>query len=414
MKIAIIGAGISGLSAGKLLKEKGFDVTIFEHNIVVGGIARTKYVNDAAYHVTGGHCFNSKYSEVLDFVFKKVMPIENWHKVQRKSHINFKSHFVSYPIEYAMKEIADFDLELATNMVKDYFDTGTEDRSNLANWFRTKFGRTLAEEYFIPYNEKIWNQKAEDMLPDWVEDKLPLPDKSGFAKALLKSNTDTMSHSSFYYPNSNNQNSFIDSLAENLNIKFDYPVNSVKRDSGKWLINDEHHFDIVINTSPLNIFPRIINDCPSVILEAASLLKYNKVTTMIWKTHGTQDTWTYYPQKDSLFHRHIHLGNFFVPQQNLSITEAVGEHSYETMVNEGEGFDYLIEPLDYHVSDHAYVVFDHNYKNSRKVVMDYIQSQDGLYTLGRFGEWEYYNMDICIKSAMRLVDEIFVNHKSKT
>jgi UDP-galactopyranose mutase len=118
-------------------------------------------------------------------------------------------------------------------------------------------------------------------------------------------------------------------------------------------------------------------------------------------------------KKDSLFHRHIHLGNFFAPQQNLSVTEAVGEHSYETMANEEKIFYYLIEPLDYHVSDRAYVVFDHNYKNSRKVVMDYIQSQGGLHTLGRFGEWEYYNMDICIKSTMSLVDEIFVNHKSK-
>ncbi|MDX1948893.1 MAG: FAD-dependent oxidoreductase [Rickettsiales bacterium] len=41
MKIAIIGAGISGLGAGYLLNKNGYDITIFEKNDYIGGHSRT-------------------------------------------------------------------------------------------------------------------------------------------------------------------------------------------------------------------------------------------------------------------------------------------------------------------------------------------------------------------------------------
>ena len=40
-KIAIIGAGITGLSAAWKLSEKGYDVEILEMDPLVGGLAKT-------------------------------------------------------------------------------------------------------------------------------------------------------------------------------------------------------------------------------------------------------------------------------------------------------------------------------------------------------------------------------------
>ncbi len=404
MRIGVLGAGISGLSFAKLASAK-HEVEVLEKNSVPGGIARTREVEGIAYHVTGGHCFNSKNKEVLEFVFNKVLAKEEWHNVQRNASIQFKGHQISYPIEFAVKQIYAFDPELAIGITRDFLNANSTIQSaNLEQWFRNQFGDTLAEEYLIPYNTKIWNCEPKNMSPDWVIGKLPMPNKQSFFEGLIGKGEDKMPHSTFYYPNSNNQNTFIEALAKSLFITYNYEINNLhfNKNSGKWVINNEKEYDIMVSTLPLNIIPFLIQETPTNILEHAHKLKFTKVSTMLWETKGTDKTWTYVPDSDSLFHRYIHIGNFFRPAKNYySITEAVGEKSYEEMVENGKKDNFLIRPVSYHVSKHAYVVFDQNYNCSTSAIKDYL-SQAGIYTLGRFGEWQYYNMDICIEKSLEL------------
>ncbi|WP_231427202.1 NAD(P)/FAD-dependent oxidoreductase [Pedobacter sp. Leaf250] len=405
MKIGILGAGISGLSVGKMLS-KEHDVELLERHSIHGGIARTKTVEGVAYHPVGGHCFNSKYPDVMDFVFNEVLPKESWHQVQRNAVIKFKEEEISYPIEYAIQQIHNFAPELAIDITRDFLSA--EDNNiyeNLEDWFRKKFGNTLAETYFIPYNSKIWNRHPSEMSPAWVDGKLPIPNKESFFKGLISNESDRMPHASFYYPDSNNQNTFIDKLAEGLNILTDFTITSVAKRGEKWLINDEKEYDLVISTLPLNLYPHLIKNTPKSILDAADLLRYNKVTTMFWETEETDRTWTYIPEAYNFFHRYIHIGSFFKPKKNYSMSEVVGEKTKEEMIENGKKDSFLKRPVDYNVSEHAYVVFDENYNAATTTVKKYLE-EIGLYTLGRFGEWQYYNMDVCIKSSLDLAASI--------
>jgi len=408
MKIGILGAGISGLSIAKLLS-KNNEVELLERAPIHGGIARTKEIEGIAYHVTGGHCFNSKYQDVLDFVFNEVLPKDKWHSIQRNANIKLNGNDISYPIEYAIKQISEFDTDLAINITTDFLAAEDDLKyANLEDWFRKKFGDTLADIYFIPYNTKIWNRPPSEMSPAWVEGKLPIPNKKSFFKGLISNEEDKMPHANFYYPNTNNQNTFIDALSSGLNITCNYNITNLCFDKDKWIVNDDKVFDIVISTLPLNIIPSLITGVKQTILEEAKKLKYNKVTTMLWETAGTERTWTYVPESYNFFHRYIHIGSFYTPKRNFSITEVVGEKSYDEMVENGKKDDFLLRPLAYHVSDHAYVVFDENYDQSTFVIKNYIEDL-GLYTLGRFGEWQYYNMDVCIKSSIDLSQRILKN-----
>lgn len=404
MKICIIGAGITGLTAGKLLS-KDHDVIVYEKESLIGGIARTKDVNGITYHTVGGHCLNSKNKEVMDFIFNEVLSIDKWHLVKRDAKINLDDNFISYPIEFSIKEIAKFDKELAFNITKDFLSSSDTNSDNLADWFRSKFGKTLAEKYFIPYNRKIWQMEPSEMSHLWIEGKLPLPNQKEFFDALINDSEDTMPHSKFYYPNTNNQNTFIEEIAKNLNIVKNFEVVNIEKKDNFWIINNEYEYDLVINTMPLNILPSFIKDVPIDILDTAKKLKYNKITNVLWRTKSIDLTWSYYPSADTIFHRHIHIGNFFNSQKNYTITESMGEHSYDEMIEYGKKFDYLLEPLDYNVSDYAYVVYDQNYNNTTSKIKQYLENI-GLHTIGRFGEWEYYNMDICMESAMKLVDKL--------
>ena len=78
---------------------------------------------------------------------------------------------------------------------------------------------------------------------------------------------------------------------------------------------------------------------------------------------------------------------------------------YDEMIENGKKFDYLLEPLDYNVSDYTYVVYDQNYGNATMKIKRYLELLE-LHSIGRFGEWEYYNMDICMESAFKLADRI--------
>jgi len=401
--IGIIGAGISGLSLAKILNmSPDFNVEILESEEDIGGIAKTKKIDGIPYHLVGGHCFNSKNKEVMDFIFSNVLPEESWHKIERNAKIFFKNNLISYPIEFAIKEIAKFDTEMAYKITKDFLCEQEKEVTNLDEWFRYTFGDSLAEEYFIPYNTKIWNRKPINMSFEWVKDKLPIPNKKDFFESLIAKKIDLMPHSSFYYPKSNDQNSFIEALAKNLCIINNYKVNSIQKIGSKWIVNSDKKYDILISTMPLNELPFLIENIPSIILDEAHKLKYNKVTNMLWKTRAIKNyTWTYYPDKETIFHRHIHIGNFLNPSTNYTITEAIGEHSFNEMLEHGKKFEYLLDPIDYNISNHAYIVYDESYKSATSIIKHYMKKEN-LFLLGRFGEWEYYNMDICIEKAIEL------------
>lgn len=406
-KVGIIGAGVTGLSAARFLQDT-FEVEVLEAKAVCGGIARTRDVNGIAYHVVGGHCFNSKFPEIMDFVFNDVLPRDQWNLVQRISKIRLGDNEYIYPIEFSVKAIFKDHPQLAMEMTRDFLqasDTGQYE--NLAEWFIHHFGRTLAEAYFIPYNRKIWGADPYSMDYSWVADKLPIPDKMSFFKALVADATDDMPHAKFYYPKSNNQNTFIDALAQGVNIRYNCEVRSIKYDdaSSQWIVNDEYRYDILINTSPIDRFPLLIKDVPQSVIDAARKLRYNKISNVLWRTKPTEKTWTYLPESKYPFHRYIHIGSYFSPSQGYSISEAVGEHDYDELVQKGRFDDFLLEPLDYNMSDHAYVVFDHNYAVAVPYILEFLSSI-GIYSIGRFGEWQYYNMDVCMKQSLNLANKL--------
>ena len=194
MKTIILGAGITGLSMARLLQNAHQEVIILEKEATIGGIAKTKQIGGTTYHPVGGHCFNSKHPDVMAFIFK-ILPPDQWHKITRCSKIDLNSYEVDYPIEFSIQQIYHHDKELAHNIVEDFLSTNDNGQySNLEDWFRKKFGNTLSELYFIPYNTKIWGREPREMSSTWVETKLPIPNKKAFIDGLLTPMRDTMPH----------------------------------------------------------------------------------------------------------------------------------------------------------------------------------------------------------------------------
>jgi carbohydrate-selective porin OprB len=79
------------------------------------------------------------------------------------------------------------------------------------------------------------------------------------------------------------------------------------------------------------------------------------------------------------------------------------------MKTDGSRDPFLITPITYNVSDHAYVVFDENRKEAVEGIQNYLD-EIGLIFLGRFGQREYFNTNICIKQSIIACNKI--NKKS--
>jgi len=386
-----------------MLRQHG-DVEILEKGSEIGGIAKARMLDGIPYHLVGGHCFNSKSPEVLDFVFS-ALSLNEWNKVKRNAKIEFKNHRINYPIEFSVKQIFAFDPDLAQRITADFLSAVDNNSANLADWFRGKFGNTLAEEYLIPYNRKIWGMEPCNMDPAWVMGKLPLPNVKQFFASLFQNAEDSMVHSSFYYPKSNSQNSLLFALANGSHVELDYNVERIEKKDSKWIVNGERSYDLLISTIPLDVLPKIIQNTPKEILDFTSQLKWNSISNALWETTPNDETWTYYPDPQTIFHRHIHIGNFLQPARGCSITETLGRVDRDIIEKEGQKTGYLLNLIDHNISERAYVVYDKNYQVAVPRIKQWLYDS-GLHTLGRFGEWEYYNMDACIESAIKLYKQL--------
>src|SRR5215470_8195149 len=96
-KVAIIGAGPAGLTAGYLLSKEGADVVVLEADPThVGGISRT--VTYKGFHFDiGGHRVFSK-SQAVEDLWTEILPNDMLVR-SRSSRIFYNRKFFTYPLK---------------------------------------------------------------------------------------------------------------------------------------------------------------------------------------------------------------------------------------------------------------------------------------------------------------------------
>lgn len=414
MKIAVLGAGVSGLTAARKLHDNGVNVTVFEKNHTPGGLARTRFTDGYLYDPHGGHILNSKHPEVMDWVFS-ILPKENWQYTERNAKIYFNGKFVSYPFELSLCEL---DEEDAVECVHDFMlSQQGQEPSNFRDWLSWNFGEGIANYYMIPYNEKIWAYPLEQMETQWMQGKMPLPTKKEMIRSVLLKDPKErkMPHSSFYYPIDGGIQSMVDAIAAGLHIEYDFKIENIEKVNNKWNINGEGAFDYVISTIPLPVLPKVMN-LPEQVIHHIQDLKYNSLTTVLFDCPKTDITWLYIPSHDYRSHRvgyQSALTPHALPNPNrgCGALEIIGKQftvdasfaDNKNILPEELGFEKV---LDSEFTEFAYVIHDLNYRKNVTSIKDYFAEDSSFRLLGRWGTWNYKNMDLCMWDAMNLVKEI--------
>lgn len=430
MKIAVLGAGLSGLTLGHLLNQMKCDIEILEKENECGGLMRTIQERGFSFDYGGSHIIFSKNREILNFTLDLLG--ENKVKVRRNTKVLYHGRFVKYPFENGLSDLPkNENFECLSTFIQNLQAKERKESkkpTNLKQWFYFTFGKGISEKYLIPYNEKIWKYPVEALGLDWVE-RIPDPPVDEILKSSLGIETEGYAHQLyFYYPEVGGIEAVIKSLQAEVHkyIITDYQVNKIKREDGKWFVSngkDEKAFDKIISTIPLQ---RIIEaiDAPKEVKTAATQLKYNSLVTVMLGVNKRQInnlSWLYIPSKNVLTHRVSFPSNYSSkvtpPRQSSVLAEItcnIGDNIWQ--MKDEELIERTINDLStlgiikgsevtfakVQRTEYAYVINDLKFNVNLQVVLNYLHKM-GIDTIGRFAEFKYLNMDGCIESAMTYI-----------
>lgn len=425
-KIAIIGAGVSGLSAAHFLKDK-YEVTVFEKEDRPGGLIKCCRVNGSLFHTCGGHVFNSKRQDVLDWFWSKFMRDEEFSKADRNSCVfmdkgdsSLEHIDIPYPIENHMYL---FDETIQKSFYKDLDEIDSvkgvnakfTDYDSFGNFLRWRFGKTLYNLYFEPYNKKVWRRDLNSVPMSWMEGKLPMPT----TQEMRENNANKVEekafvHSSFWYEKVNGSQFLADKLAEGLDIKYNTDITSLIYHEGKWNVNGTS-FDKVIFCGNIKDLVKMVDGINvNEYKDSIEKLEYHGTTAVFCEIEKNPYSWIYQPSRKHESHRIICTGNFSktnnsedLPDNRMTATiEFTDAISKEDIIENLSRIPLNPKYIDHKYNKYTYPIQD---ANTRQLIRNLKSSLRvfGLYFTGRFADWEYYNMDVAMGAAMDMVKSEF-------
>ena len=390
VKYLILGAGPAGLSFAVTSSKLGEDsFAILEKNHEAGGLCRSVECDGAALDVGGGHILDVRKKDVLEFVFS-YMPIEEWNLYKRNTKIIVGDNVIDYPFEANIWQLPfEEQVEYLESIAKASFSRLEEKPKRFMEWIRWKLGDKIAENYMIPYNQKIWSCDLNELGTYWLS-KLPDVSFRETLESCLKRAPygSIPAHSEFYYPKKTGYGEVFLRMAESIKKHIHYGYRVSKFAPYDNTINGDFTGEYVINTIPWHEFASPIG-----IEELTAHLKYASIDIDYYSRDSDIDAhWTYYADPALSYHRKIHRDNIirgakgFWTETNSERRKEIGYAHFENR------YAYPLNTLE-----------------KPKIIGALLEKmrKRNVYGLGRWGEWEHFNSDVVIERGMKLARELY-------
>lgn len=405
-KLAVIGAGVSGLSVANLLKDR-YMVKVFEKESTPGGLIRCRRVDGNLFHICGGHVFNSKRQDVLDWFWAHFDRENEFRKADRNSVVVMKDgKAIPYPFENHFYML---DADVQKCIISDLLElskSGAVEVDNFEDFLRKRFGNTMYELYFAPYNWKVWRRPLNKVPISWLEGKLPMPS----VEEIIFNNVNHIEekafvHSSFWYEKQGGSQLIADRLAEGLDIAYSSNISSISYDGCCWTVAGER-FDAVVFCGNIKSLSSMLSGVD--ISEYAGFiesLEFHGTTSVLCEIDANPYSWIYQPSDEHESHRIICTGNFApsnnAPGKMTGTIEFTDEISKEDILDNLTRMPFHPKYLAHNYSKYSYPI----QKDGTRATIAALKAGlacSHLYLTGRFADWEYYNMDVAIGAAMDL------------
>ncbi len=235
MKIAVIGAGLTGMSCARLLSEHS-KVVLFEKEDV-GGLASSyctgRYCIEKFYH----HCFRSD-DVLIDLVRKLGLRIV-WKVVRIGYAFDGRVYPLNTPVEILKYPHLSFrdKVRLALFTLKSRRrDYSKEDGRSVVEGIREELGENVLNKFFMPLLKAKFGEEFEKVSYAWL-----------LARVAIRSNRKLNGEELGYVRHGFHE--LVERLAEGLDIRKE-EVRKIEKVGGKFDVNGER-FDVVVYTAPI-------------------------------------------------------------------------------------------------------------------------------------------------------------------
>jgi UDP-galactopyranose mutase len=431
----IIGSGPTGLSAAYHLDE---DHLILEREEKIGGLNKSVCLNGFTFDYAGHILFTN--DDYARSIFQKLLGT-NVHYQMREAWCYQQGVHTLYPFQantYGLPE--EVVRECVVGAVRAFLEYGDVDPKSFRDfreWNRKTYGEGICKHFQEPYNEKLWKVPLESMSHEWLSGRVPKPKIEEIIQGALQPGIKNMGpNAAFGYPLKGGFQALVDGWRNLLDVdvvRTSQEVTRIDVRERTVTVNDRHQYGFrrLITTMPLPLLVRALADAPAEVRAAGESLQWTSIQCVFIGLDRPQITdkhWIYYPERDLYFHRIFVQGNAS-PYNNPTDRDGnpvgmgyIAEISYEDLPAATgavaiektlEGLkkvglmadgDNVLAAKEIQMP-FAYVIPQWHKDAAVATIKEHLLEHD-IYTVGRFGEWAYYNTDHSILSGKRAADAI--------
>ncbi|MCP4716457.1 MAG: NAD(P)-binding protein [Deltaproteobacteria bacterium] len=411
--IAIIGAGLTGLSLAYHLKKKSYEV--FEKADAPGGLCRSVTVDGFTFDYTG-HLLHMR-SPLTKRLAERLMP-GMLQKIARRAAIYCYGRYIPYPFQANLYGLP---REVVFECLKGIMQVGQATgrhpgARNFKSWVVETFGPGMAKHFFLPYNEKLWQLDLRRLTSEWAQWSIPRPNVEEVLRGALGIANDAMGYNAhFYYPRKGGITCVPDALARRLHsVRLNCRLTAINVARKKITLSDgsSRNYDRLVSTVPLPQLLRMIEDLPQCYRVCAryfSSVSVLNINLGINRKKISDYHWMYFPGAEFPFYRvgvYSNISPALAPRNTSSLYVEIAAKKPGAL-DESAAVDASLEGLrrcgilkkndrvcvtKLLPIEHAYVHFTPYREQKLPQVMEWLQ-QHGIMSIGRYGAWDYLAME---------------------
>lgn len=411
-KIAVLGAGIAGLSAAYYLKKNGFDVRVFEKEAYIGGLARS-FEWHGFWCDFAAHRFFTNDESVLKSVFRLNPMLRHI----RRSKLFLKNAWINDPIN-PLEILPLLPVKERISIVRELSRPArsTDNARSFEDFILARYGKTMYQAFFKHSTEKIFRIPGNEISVLWARRKARLVNP--FKKMDGKSRK---YFGFFYYPLEGGYGSICDAYFKDLQAQvwLNTEVTGIAHQNGSVtgvFYQDQNHAscfecDLIISTLPLTVTGKMLG-----VEIPLTYQKVEAVYLLINRPEAGPLHWSYFIDEDISINRMVefkHMSRFNTPE-NTSVlcAEVTSEEAniVEKVISDLEQSGYIkkADVLDSLVvrEDYSYPVYRVGYEQIVQESFSQIQQISGIHLLGRSAEFIHREADDIIGAAKQLAKKI--------